>query len=74
MEDKDGTLCPAGRQPKAFPETEAGVTGDFVQTSAGAKATGLLHFLLCSGLGVQLSLLSALLWGMGVDRSCYTPG
>lgn len=34
MEDKDGTFCPAEQQPKAFPETETGLTGESVHPSA----------------------------------------
>lgn len=44
MEDKDGTLCPAQQQPKAFPETEAGVTRDSVLSTAGAPAHLLAGF------------------------------
>lgn len=36
MKDKEGTFCLAEQQPKAFPEGEAGFTGDPV----GAEPAG----------------------------------
>lgn len=55
MEDKDGTFCLAQQQPKAFPETEAGVMGDSVLTTAGAKpAHPLAGFSPHSGMCVLL--------------------
>lgn len=68
------SFCPAEQQPKAFPETEAGVTGDSVFTIAGAKPARLLDFLLhaqtcvlCYPAFPTLNSFAE----VGVDRSCY---
>lgn len=75
MEDKDGTLCPAEQQPKAFPETEAGVTGDSALTTAGAKPACLLAFLphaqACTSCVLSSFPYLSFFVGVGLDRSCY---
>lgn len=77
MVDEDGRLCPPEQQPKAFPETETGVTGDTVLTTVGAKPACLLAFL-PHAQACMLCVLSSFPYpqlfcvcGRGVDRACY---